>query len=63
MCDYTFGGCGAYFPGYAYYAPPFRGFHKPQHHRKWATTPTRQGSLIPPLIPYPTHPIGGRKLG
>lgn len=70
-CDYTFGGCGSYFPyfpGYAYYAPPIqRGFHRPHHHRKWGATPTRQGqgALIPPLIPYPTstHSAPGRRLG
>jgi len=61
-CDYTLGGCGSYFPGYTYYAPPYqRGFHKP--YRKWAATPTRQGALIPPLIPYTMHPVGGRRLG
>ena len=74
QCDYTLGGCGVgffpgyagFFPGYANYGPPFqRGSHRPHHHRKWAATPTRQGSLIPPLIPYPatTHPTGGRRLG
>jgi hypothetical protein len=68
-CDLGYG-CGlglGFFPGYTYYAPvgPYqRGFHKP--HRKWAATPTRQGSgsLIPPLIPYPTTQISpGRRLG
>jgi hypothetical protein len=68
-CDYTLGGCGAFFPGYVYYAPPFqRGFHKPQHHRNRAT-PTRQTywtpqPLIPPLIPHPVKsPASSRRLG
>jgi hypothetical protein len=64
-CDLGYG-CGlGFFPGYAYYAPvaPFhRGFHKP--HRKWASTPMRQGSLFPPLVPYPpTHSPPGRRVG
>ena len=69
-CDYTFGGCGVgyspgwAYPGFTYYVPPFRrGFNKPDHHRKWVATPTRQRSLIPPLIPYTMHPPGGRRLG
>jgi hypothetical protein len=67
-CDYGLGTCGVgffpgYLPGYTYYAPAHhRGFHRP--HRKWAA-PRGQGSLIPPLIPYPpmSHPLGGRRLG
>jgi Domain of unknown function (DUF4124) len=64
-CDLGYG-CGlGFFPGYTYYAPvaPYqRGFHKP--YRRWAGTPMRQGSLIPPLIPYPaTHSSPGRRLG